>query len=126
MNETSTEATWIIGRAEDCDLIVRHPTVGSHHCRLSHSADGFTLADLDSANGTYVNGVRIAPREPVPVPKRARLSVSAGAGLSGCGVGVSSAGQGTGCGRPAASAAFAASAAEANPAGGGAAAFSGS
>jgi len=68
-------AAWIIGRAQDCDLVVPEAPVSSHHCRLTHKADGFTLEDLGSTNGTYVNGVRIAPNEPVPVPHGARVTM---------------------------------------------------
>lgn len=65
--------SWVIGRAEDCDLIVTEPTVGSHHCRLTRREDGFVLEDLESRNGTFVNGVKIAPGAPVPVQRGMRI-----------------------------------------------------
>ena len=65
MDNSTAKTSWIIGRAEDCDLIVSQPTDGGHHCRLTMQNDGFVLVDLDSTNGTYINGTRIAPREPV-------------------------------------------------------------
>lgn len=53
---------WIIGRAPDCDLIVSQPEVSGHHCCLVKTSDGFFLEDLQSSNGTLVNGVRISAR----------------------------------------------------------------
>src|SRR4051812_10900741 len=52
--------SWTIGGAVDCDLIVERPTVSARHCRLRRDAEGYALEDLGSANGTYVNGRRIA------------------------------------------------------------------
>jgi ABC-type multidrug transport system ATPase subunit/ABC-type multidrug transport system permease subunit len=66
---------WVIGRAQDCDLVVPEAPVSSHHCRLTHQADGFTLEDLGSTNGTFVNGDRIAPHEPVHMPHGARVTL---------------------------------------------------
>jgi pSer/pThr/pTyr-binding forkhead associated (FHA) protein len=51
--------SWTIGSASDCDLVVDLPRVSGHHCRLARSEDGYTLEDLGSTNGTFVNGVRI-------------------------------------------------------------------
>ncbi|MGA2890114.1 MAG: FHA domain-containing protein [Terracidiphilus sp.] len=69
------KAFWLIGRGNDCDLVVPEPSVSSHHCRLTHHADGFTLEDLGSTNGTFVNGVRIAPGKSVSVPHGARVTL---------------------------------------------------
>jgi len=56
MTET---ASWLIGGLEDCDLTVPDPIVSGRHCRLTRDATGYRLEDLDSTNGTYVNGTRI-------------------------------------------------------------------
>src|SRR4051812_11596805 len=55
-------ASWTIGSDPDCDLVVDRPTVSRRHCLLVRDADGFSLEDLGSSNGTYVNGQRIATR----------------------------------------------------------------
>ena len=52
--------TWIIGIAEDCDIVVAQPRVSRRHCRFTELADGYLIEDLGSSNGTYVNGERIA------------------------------------------------------------------
>jgi ABC-type multidrug transport system ATPase subunit/ABC-type multidrug transport system permease subunit len=74
-DELKPKTAWVIGRAQDCDLVVAEAQVSSHHCRLTQLADGFTLEDLGSTNGTFVNGARIDPREPVHVPHGARVTL---------------------------------------------------
>jgi len=51
--------SWVIGAAEDCDIVVDEATVSGHHCRLSRTHGGFILEDLGSSNGTFVNRDRI-------------------------------------------------------------------
>ena len=48
-----------IGSRPDCDLVVNVPSVSGHHCRLTLDETGFVLEDLNSTNGTFVNGERI-------------------------------------------------------------------
>lgn len=53
---------WIIGRKEG-QFIVNHSSVSGKHARLTRRADNtFLLEDLNSTNGTYVNGVRIVSK----------------------------------------------------------------
>ena len=49
-----------LGRAIGADFIVDAALVSRVHCRLTLLADGaLELRDLDSTNGTFVNGSRI-------------------------------------------------------------------
>ncbi len=48
-----------IGSRPDCDLVVNVPSVSGRHCRLSRDENGFVLEDLNSTNGTFVNGERV-------------------------------------------------------------------
>lgn len=48
-----------IGRAEDNHLVLHDPGVSSHHAEIAISGDAFILRDLESANGTFLNGERI-------------------------------------------------------------------
>jgi FHA domain len=53
-------APLVIGRAPDCDLAVRDILLSRRHCRLEeHAATGWTLIDLASKNGTFVNGQKL-------------------------------------------------------------------
>jgi pSer/pThr/pTyr-binding forkhead associated (FHA) protein len=55
----------IIGRRAGCDLRVPSASVSRRHCRLSFRDDCLVVEDLQSANGTYVNGVRITDSQVV-------------------------------------------------------------
>ena len=49
-----------IGRATGADFIVDAPLVSRVHCRLTAAPDGaLEVKDLESTNGTFVNGERI-------------------------------------------------------------------
>ena len=49
-----------IGRAVGADFIVDAALVSRVHCRLTALADGqLEVRDLDSTNGTFVNGSRV-------------------------------------------------------------------
>jgi adenylate cyclase len=49
---------YILGRALSCDLPVLDPTISRKHAELTADAQGVTLRDLGSSNGTFVRGVR--------------------------------------------------------------------
>jgi pSer/pThr/pTyr-binding forkhead associated (FHA) protein len=51
--------SWTIGSKSECDLVVDSARVSGHHCRLWRDESGYSLEDLGSTNGTYVNGVRL-------------------------------------------------------------------
>ena len=49
-----------IGRAADNDVVLSsESTVSRYHAELSHSPDGWSIQDLGSHNGTFVNGVAL-------------------------------------------------------------------
>lgn len=48
-----------VGRATGADFIVDANLVSRIHCRLSAGATALEVVDLDSTNGTYVNGRRV-------------------------------------------------------------------
>lgn len=43
-----------IGRSPECDFTIEHPTISAIHCELTLEADGVTVTDRNSTNGTYV------------------------------------------------------------------------
>jgi DNA-binding response OmpR family regulator len=49
----------VLGRAPDCTVVVAEPRVSRHHAELRRQGDGYLLADLDSTNGTHLNGHRL-------------------------------------------------------------------
>jgi pSer/pThr/pTyr-binding forkhead associated (FHA) protein len=53
-----------IGRHPDNDLIVTDLSVSKQHAELRRTPDGrYTITDLGSPNGTYVNGTRVTQQE---------------------------------------------------------------
>jgi pSer/pThr/pTyr-binding forkhead associated (FHA) protein len=47
-----------VGRAPRADFIVEAALVSRLHCRLTAGANELEVVDLESTNGTYVNGER--------------------------------------------------------------------
>jgi two-component system cell cycle response regulator len=45
----------VIGRSSKCDVQVDQESVSRNHARISRLGDGYTIRDLGSTNGTYVN-----------------------------------------------------------------------
>ena len=48
-----------VGRAEGNDIVLRFPNVSSRHCQLVCTDGYWYVTDLDSSNGTKVNGSRV-------------------------------------------------------------------
>ncbi len=48
-----------IGRDVRCQVMLNDASVSRQHCAIVRMADGFLLRDLNSRNGTFVNGQRI-------------------------------------------------------------------
>jgi len=52
----------IIGRADECDVVIDDRQVSRRHARIRQEGDRFLLEDLGSKNGTFVNGQEITGR----------------------------------------------------------------
>lgn len=46
----------LIGRGDDADIQLANQTVSAHHARIHMTSKGWALSDLDSHNGTKLNG----------------------------------------------------------------------
>lgn len=53
------DGEYVIGRRSDCQIFVPDMRVSRQHARLWRDGEGWTLEDLGSNNGTYINGVRV-------------------------------------------------------------------
>jgi pSer/pThr/pTyr-binding forkhead associated (FHA) protein len=49
----------VIGRRHSCDLCIPLMSVSRRHCQLNYDDGVLKIRDLDSRNGTYLNGKRI-------------------------------------------------------------------
>jgi tetratricopeptide (TPR) repeat protein len=53
----------VLGRGDDCDIVLRDGEVSRRHCSI-HIADGHVqIKDLDSINGMFVDGRKVAEAE---------------------------------------------------------------
>ncbi|HLD92810.1 MAG TPA: FHA domain-containing protein [Anaerolineales bacterium] len=46
----------VIGRGEDCDIMIPDRKISRHHARVQPGNEGIVLEDLNSKNGTHYNG----------------------------------------------------------------------
>jgi pSer/pThr/pTyr-binding forkhead associated (FHA) protein len=65
--------TMTIGRDPACDLHLNNRTLSRRHAQIEKRAAGIWVKDLESQNGTFVNGTRIA--EPRPLMGGDRIAV---------------------------------------------------
>ncbi len=47
-----------VGRNPACDILIADPTVSSHHAEITVTPIAVLVEDLESTNGTYLNGQR--------------------------------------------------------------------
>ena len=53
------EGRTLVGRSPECDIFLDDVTVSRRHAEIVREGDEFTIRDLGSLNGTYVNRKRI-------------------------------------------------------------------
>jgi pSer/pThr/pTyr-binding forkhead associated (FHA) protein len=74
----TSKTTWVLGAdASTCDLVLASPYLSRRHCRLTRTEAELRVSDLQSKNGTYVDGAK-ARR---PFVLRAGRSFTVGASL---------------------------------------------
>ena len=49
----------VLGRSADCDIPFPDNNLSRHHCRIRKWAGRWMIEDLQSKNGTFVNGQRV-------------------------------------------------------------------
>jgi hypothetical protein len=62
-----------IGRTAPADIVLSHKGVSREHCIIGLANDELLVTDLNSTNGTYVDGVRISRATVLPVGSVLRL-----------------------------------------------------
>lgn len=58
------KSTVTIGRASGNDVVIPHDSVSRNHCTVQLNKGVFTITDLGSSNGTFIDGERIKVNKP--------------------------------------------------------------
>ncbi len=48
-----------VGRSRECDVVLEDVNISRRHCQVRKAGSAYTLEDLKSKNGTYVNGAPV-------------------------------------------------------------------
>ena len=64
-----------IGRESASSISLNHASVSRRHCLIRREHDDFKILDLDSYNGTFVNGIPVK-EQPSSMPTNCELEVS--------------------------------------------------
>ena len=56
---TLNRSEFVVGRGEDCEVVLPDRQVSRRHFRIVRDDDGYSVEDLGSKNGTYVNGAAV-------------------------------------------------------------------
>lgn len=60
--------SYTIGKLKNkSDVCIDHPSISRVHAKIQREGKGYYLCDLNSTNGTFVNGRRLAVNERVPI-----------------------------------------------------------
>ena len=65
-----------IGRSGDSSLVIRDDYTSTHHARLMLWHDKWMIQDLDSTNGTFLDGNRLAVPTPVPLNTTVKIGAT--------------------------------------------------
>ena len=71
-----------IGRAHDADLQLIDDRVSREHCTLEVTPEGVRLRDLNSRNGTWLNGKRVSRDVETALGDRAEIKLADSLALS--------------------------------------------
>ncbi len=62
------EESYIVGKLDSrCDIVIDHPSVSRVHAKLERQGKMYFLCDLNSTNGTFLNGKRLMVNERVVI-----------------------------------------------------------
>ena len=65
-----------IGRSSESGLVIRDDYTSTHHARLMRWDESWVVQDLDSTNGTFLDGTRVTLPTPVPLNTPVRIGTT--------------------------------------------------
>lgn len=66
-----------VGQSASNQVVLADDSVSRRHARLEFEAGSWHVTDLDSTNGTYLNGTRVPPNVATPLPYGANIRFGA-------------------------------------------------
>lgn len=61
--ETSLVSSLIVGRSSTCDVYIDDTKLSRQHFVIEYDGSAFYIMDLQSRNGTFLNGIRVSSRQ---------------------------------------------------------------
>ena len=74
-DKSGEKAGITLGKTSGNDLVIPEYTLSRSHCEFTLCRDGVMVTDLDSLNGTKIDGVRIETGVPILIPDGAQLTL---------------------------------------------------
>jgi|GEM_PF-2333793 len=65
----------VIGRGKDCNIIIEIDNISREHARILYTPEGFFISDLESTNGTFLNGYLVKPNHFFKLEVNDRISL---------------------------------------------------
>jgi serine phosphatase RsbU (regulator of sigma subunit) len=66
----------VIGRSPPADVVLADQRISRNHCRVCIAFEELIVVDLESSNGTFIEGKRLTGGAPLPVGSRLQLGSS--------------------------------------------------
>lgn len=77
LTETELRQGITFGRSQElCDYSIPEKKLSRRHIRMSYHSDGIQIEDLNSSNGTYIDGHRVKPSMPQVLKAGSTLNLS--------------------------------------------------
>lgn len=57
--------TLYVGREHDCDIVIPSSEISRRHAQITRRGERYQIIDLDSTNGTWMNGARLETNRPI-------------------------------------------------------------
>jgi pSer/pThr/pTyr-binding forkhead associated (FHA) protein len=65
----------VVGRSQTCDLAIPHESISRNHCRVEIVKGAFYITDLDSSNGTFIEGRKLDPHKRMPFDSKSNITI---------------------------------------------------
>lgn len=62
-----------VGRANNNDVVIKNKRVSKFHAYFRQLGESWSLFDANSSNGTFLNGIKLAPERARPLKKGDRI-----------------------------------------------------